>query len=154
MRSVMKTLLKNILFTTTLTITLICADGSASRSQTTELGQSFFSTDALAIEGQSGGEVQSQGCGFIAQTPNHVLDITTRIDYMRVSVQVGGGKPTLLVDGPDGMFCILADDESGVKPEISGVWLPGKYSIYVGDRQGSRHPFTLRISSKNNVGKF
>jgi len=33
-----------------------------------------------------------------------------------------------------GRFCVLADRFSEGKPEISGFWQAGKYSLYVGDR--------------------
>lgn len=108
-----------------------------------------FETQTQVIQGQSGGPVDSKGCGFIASSPNHTLEIDKRIDYMRLTVQSQGGEPTLLVIGPNSSdsFCALADNSSGFKPEISGVWEPGIYEIYVGDRSGSSHQFTLDIST-------
>jgi hypothetical protein len=55
-----------------------------------------------------------------------------------------------LIKGPGDKdsFCILADGNSGLEPEISGVWEPGQYQIYVGDRHGGQYPFKLRISKK------
>ena len=103
------------------------------------------------IEGQSGGSIDSQGCGFISDRPNYEMNLDKRVDYMRFSVQTDGGQPTLLVLGPNpnDSFCILGDEVSGLKPEISGVWEAGSYKIYVGDRNGNRHKFTLNISTNN-----
>ena len=103
------------------------------------------------IEGVSGGSVDSQGCGFIANSPNHQMSLSQRIDYMRLTVQADGGEPTLLVLGPNSgdSFCVLGDEISGLKPEISGVWEAGNYDIYVGDRSGSQHQFILDISTDN-----
>ena len=103
------------------------------------------------IEGQSGGSIDSQGCGFIAASPNHQMDLSQRIDYMRLSVRADGGQPTLLVLGPNpgDSFCVLGDEISGLKPEISGVWEPGNYQIFVGDRSGRQHQFVLDISTNN-----
>ena len=115
---------------------------------------STFSKAALAqvnrtVEGQSGGSTDSQGCGFISDRPNYEMSLDQRVDYMRFTVQTDGGQPTLLVLGPNpnDSFCVLGDKVSGLKPEISGVWEPGAYQIYVGDRQGDRHQFTLDIST-------
>ena len=103
------------------------------------------------IEGQSGGFVDSQGCGFIADRPNYEMNLSHRVDYIRLTVQADGGQPTLLVLGPNSedSFCVLGDEISGLKPEISGVWEPGNYEIYVGDRSGKQHQFILDISTDN-----
>jgi hypothetical protein len=107
---------------------------------------------AQIIKGQSGGLVDSKGCGFISETPNYTMNLPDRVDYMRLTVETSGGEPTLLVLGPKSgdRFCVLGDRASGLKPEISGVWEAGEYQIYIGDRVGGKnHPFTLDISTDN-----
>ena len=108
-------------------------------------------TSSQIIEGQSGGSTDSQGCGYIADRPNHQMNLSQRIDYMRLTVQTDGGQPTLLVLGPNSgdSFCVLGDEISGLKPEISGVWEAGNYDVYIGDRSGERHRFVLNISTDN-----
>ncbi|MGK7895250.1 MAG: hypothetical protein AB4372_16915 [Xenococcus sp. (in: cyanobacteria)] len=103
---------------------------------------------AQVIQGSSGGPVNSGNCGFIANSPNYTLNLPQRVDYMRITVQAIGGQPTLLVVGPQAndSFCVLGDRGSGLQPEISGVWEPGSYNIFIGDRTGTRHKFTLSIS--------
>lgn len=103
------------------------------------------------IEGISGGSTNSQGCGFIADSPSYKMNLSKKIDYMRLTVEAAGGQPTLLVVGPNSgdSFCVLGDETSGLKPEISGVWEAGYYQIYVGDRTQSRHKFVLNISTNN-----
>lgn len=103
---------------------------------------------AQVIQGSSGGPVNSGNCGFIANSPNYTLNLSQRVDYMRITVQAVGGQPTLLVVGPqpNDSFCVLGDRGSGLQPEISGVWEPGNYRIFIGDRTGTRHQFTLNIS--------
>lgn len=107
--------------------------------------------DNKIIQGQSGGSINSQGCGFIAPSPNYEMNLEQRIDYMRLTVEATGGQPTLLVLGPNAgdSFCVLGDEISGLKPEISGVWESGYYQIYIGDRLGSQYQFTLDISTDN-----
>jgi hypothetical protein len=103
------------------------------------------------IEGLSGGSTDSHGCGFIPDSPSYKMNLATRIDYLRFTVEAAGGQPTLLVVGPnsDDSFCVLGDQGSGLKPEISGVWEAGSYQIYVGDRTQDRHKFTLSVSTDN-----
>jgi len=103
------------------------------------------------VEGLSGGFTDSQGCGFISDTPSYEMNIKSRVDYMRFTVEAAGGQPTLLVVGPNSgdSFCVLGDEISGLKPEISGVWEPGYYQIYVGDRTDTQHKFILDISTDN-----
>ena len=103
---------------------------------------------AQLIRGSSGGPVNSVNCGFIANSPNYTINLTERVDYMRITVQAVGGQPTLLVVGPQAndSFCVLGDRGAGLQPEISGVWEPGTYNIFIGDRTGTQHKFTLNIS--------
>lgn len=132
----------------------ICAATSVLYLTSSVSGQTLDisrSTNAgMNLSGTSGGSVDSKGCGFISQSPSQVINVTERIDYLRLRVQSNGGQPTLLVKGPSkgDQFCALADGLSSNNPEISGVWEPGTYYIYVGDRSGSRHPYTLNISKK------
>ena len=105
-----------------------------------------LATDPLLVTGQSGGSVESDDCGFIGQEPHHVLRVTERVNYLRVTLKADQGEPTLLVDGPDGRFCVVADSLSPDHPEISGVWLPGDHKIYVGDSTEGGNQFTLEIS--------
>ena len=104
------------------------------------------------IEGRTGGTVDSKSCGFVAKTPSYTMSLSQRMDYMRMLVDAQGGQPTLLIVGPKGddRFCVLGDSDTGLKPEISGVWEPGNYNVYVGDRYGEQHPFTLRILTNKN----
>lgn len=101
--------------------------------------------DPLVVSGKSGGAKNSD-CGNIAAYPNQVIQVTESLPYLRLSVK-SAGQPTLLIDGPGGRFCVLADTYSGDNPEISGYWQAGKYSLYVGNRKG-QHPYTLSISQK------
>jgi hypothetical protein len=102
--------------------------------------------DPLVLSGKSGGKVASN-CGNISNTPNQILQVTESLPYLRLTVE-GQGKPTLLIDGPGGRFCVLADSYSGGKPEMSGYWQPGRYSLYIGDTSQGQHTYTLTISER------
>jgi hypothetical protein len=103
-----------------------------------------FQPDPLTLSGKSGGTNKSN-CGNITQAPNHVMQVTESIPYLRLTVQ-GSGQPTLLIDGPGGRFCVLADNYTGGKPEITGFWQVGSYSLYVGDLSQGQYNYTLSIS--------
>ncbi|ELS03003.1 hypothetical protein Xen7305DRAFT_00027210 [Xenococcus sp. PCC 7305] len=143
------------LLTTFALISLIVIGENISRIEPAQSGSDFdlipgFNNNLIAqvIQGDSGGPVNSVNCGFIANSPNYSLNLPQRVDYMRITVQAVGGQPTLLVIGPQAndSFCVLGDRGSGLQPEISGVWEPGTYNIFIGDRTGTRHKFKLNIS--------
>ena len=145
----MKKTISSFVITTTLTMAFFVNSGL--KVNGTNIKENLkFDTKTQTIQGQTGGPVNSKGCGYIASSPNHTLDISQRVDYMRLTVQANGGQPTLLVKGPSSKdsFCVLGDAASGFKPEMSGVWEPGKYQIYIGDLSGKKHQFTLNISTK------
>jgi hypothetical protein len=105
-----------------------------------------FQPDPLTLTGKSGGDKKSD-CGYIPSEPSQVIQVTESLPYLRLTVE-SGGKPTLLIDGPGGRFCVLADNYSGGKPQISGFWQEGKYSLYIGDLSQSQYNYTLSISQQ------
>lgn len=100
-----------------------------------------FQPDPQPLAGGTSGGSKSSDCGFIPDASNHIIQVNEPLPYLRFSVQ-GSGQPTLLIEGPGGRFCGLAE------PEISGFWQPGTYRIYVGDRARGKHPYTLSITKK------
>lgn len=99
------------------------------------------------LSGTSGGTSNSRDCGWIAESPNHVLDVTEDLRYWQITVQTGGA-PTLLIDGPAGRYCVLPESPSGSTLQFSGYGPRGTYNIYIGDRQQSQHPYNLSISDR------
>ncbi|MEL6496752.1 MAG: hypothetical protein AAFQ41_16775 [Cyanobacteria bacterium J06623_7] len=116
-----------------------------------ETENALANSTARTVKGLSGGVVDSQGCGYIANTPSYEMNLAAKVDYMRFTVEAAAGQPTLLVVGPNpgDSFCVLGDEISGLKPEISGVWEAGDYRIYVGNRTKEQHEFILDISTDN-----
>ncbi len=148
----MNLIILNFLNSIILTVVILLGYLEPSFSKTVVSNNTVKSNNkSQTIQGQSGGTVDSKGCGFIATSPNHVMNLTKRVDYMRLTVKAAGGQPTLLVVGPNSgdSFCVLGDKISGLKPEISGVWEAGVYEIYIGDRQRQNHQFSLDISTEN-----
>lgn len=103
-----------------------------------------FPTDPLVIKGTSKVTVPSN-CGNITGQPSQVIEIQESLPYLRLTVE-GQGQPTMLIDGPGGKFCVLADNYGANKPELAGFWQVGNYSLYVGNLSPGEHNYTLSIS--------
>ncbi len=112
---------------------------------------SKMNQDPLIVNGQSGGGVKSD-CGYITKAPNQVIQVTEPIHYLRLTVE-SKGQPTLLIDGPGGRFCVLADSYSEGKAELSGYWQPGKYLLHIGESSQSKYNYTLSISQQKKPAK-
>ena len=131
------------LITTTLATILFGLIPTRSLAQSISVNGQLSSP--VTREVTSGGNVDSNDCGFISDTPQEVIEVTDKINYMRLSLQGAASEATLLVEGPDGRFCLLSD--SSQEPSMSGVWQPGQYKIYVGEKEGGRNQYTLRLST-------
>jgi hypothetical protein len=130
-----------------LTVSLLITNAKSVMAETVTINPDF-QPDPMVLNGKSGGS-QSSDCGKIAATPNQVIEVTKPLPYLKLAV-TSNGKPTLLIEGPGGRFCVLPDNYSGDKPEISGFWQAGKYSLYVGELVDGEHTYTLSISKQKN----
>ncbi|QLE54176.1 hypothetical protein [Nostoc sp. TCL26-01] len=107
---------------------------------------SKLSSDPLVLSGRSGGTVKSN-CGNVAATPNQILEVKEALPYLRLTVE-SPGKPTLLINGSGGRFCVMADSYSGGKAELSGYWQPGRYLLFIGDLSPNQYNYSLSISQQ------
>jgi hypothetical protein len=98
----------------------------------------------IILTGNSGGTVSSN-CGNISARPSQIIELPQSLPYLRLTAE-SEGKPTLLIDGPGGRFCVQSDSYSDHKAELSGYWQQGKYSLYVGDLSQNQYNYTLSIS--------
>lgn len=128
-----------------LTISLLLTQASFAQPVITKLNN-LPQADPIILTGTSGGEVKTD-CGYISTTPSQVIDVTESLPYLQLTAE-SEGKPTLLVDGPGGRFCVLSNDSSDRKPKLSGYWTVGQYSIYVGELSPEKHNYTLSISQQ------
>ncbi|MGB3405219.1 MAG: hypothetical protein WBA77_21225 [Microcoleaceae cyanobacterium] len=127
------------LFTTFSCLTLLSFTSAA-------LAQQVIPGQPVSASGTSGGTVNSGDCGYIANAPNHTIEVTEDLPYWRIAVQTTG-KPTLLIQGPGGRYCVLPS-ASGGRLQFSGYGTKGTYQIFVGDRASGQHPYQLSISDK------
>jgi hypothetical protein len=121
-----------------LLLTVVVAPAASAETITTPLAE------PLMVRGTSGGPQRSD-CGFIAEEPSQVIRVTESFTSLQFTLE-SGGQPTLWITGPNGLNqCLMADDLSGGMIEFPGVWEGGNYSLFVGDRRGQSHRYTLTI---------
>lgn len=109
-----------------------------------------FQPDPVVLQGTSGGSQASTNCGSIPTTPSQVVQLDGDFPYLRFSLQSSGQPTLLIVRLPNGTpSCISADSSSG-RINAPGYWEQGNYAIYVGDRAGGQHPYTLSITQRRN----
>ena len=146
----MKTLRLLTIVPTALAISLVFAQTNLAQTPTIQINRNL-QADPLILKGKSGGTVKSN-CGNITTEPNHVIQVTESLPYLRLTVE-GERKPTLLIDGPGGRFCVMADKYSGGKPELSGFWQPGTYSLFVGEQSQGKPNFNYTLSISQETKK-
>jgi hypothetical protein len=133
-----------------LVMSLTIPQASLAQTPAVEIKRNL-TTDPLVLNGRSGGTVSSN-CGNITKAPAQVIQVKESLPYLRLTVE-SPGKPTLLIEGPDGRFCVLADRYSGGKPEIAGFWQAGIYSLFIGELSPAQHNYTLSISQQRQPSK-
>ncbi|WP_353930810.1 hypothetical protein WJM97_21480 [Okeanomitos corallinicola TIOX110] len=142
----MKTL--KILTFVPITLIMSLAFNQPGFSQTPVISiDSQMKKDPLVINRTLEGKVQSD-CGNITNQPNQIIQIKESLPYLRLTVE-GEGKPTMVIDGPGGRFCVLADNYSQNKPELAGFWQAGNYLLKIGNLSPGQHNYTISISQKN-----
>ncbi len=118
-------------------------------SATAALSQTVAITpnsQTIQLNGTSGGGKKDPSCaGYIAPSPNHVVQVTEDAN-LQFTLQ-SSGQPALLIRSASGQnFCVPADSYSNGKVTIPGRWSKGTYAVFVGDRANGQHPYTLSIS--------
>lgn len=99
----------------------------------------------VELTGQSGGS-ESSTCGNINPAASQVVRITEPFASLDFKVQ-SQGDYTLLITGPGGFKeCVFAHNYDGGVIQAPGLLNQGEYQVYVGDRRGESHPYTLSIS--------
>jgi hypothetical protein len=101
----------------------------------------------VVVTGNSNGSQANDSCrGFqFTGTPTQVVRVTQPNTALRFRVE-GNGQLALLVTGANNPMCVPS---AGSVIEVPGVWQPGTYSLYVGDRADSSTPFTLSVTQDN-----
>ncbi len=88
------------------------------------------SIDVSTVQGADGTSCR----GHVMQNPNHILNLNTPFNYLRIQVR-SETDTTLFVQSPNGTF-LCNDDTDGFNPAISGAWTPGIWRVWVGTYSG------------------
>lgn len=116
--------------------------GSAAKAQ--EVARTPLSSP-LELNGQTGGPRLS-ACGHINPRANQTIQVTEAFTSLSFKVE-SEGEYTLLITGPDGFReCVFASNYDGSGIEAPGLLTRGEYQVFVGDRKGESHPYTLSVS--------
>ncbi|MBW4451305.1 MAG: hypothetical protein KME55_00795 [Nostoc indistinguendum CM1-VF10] len=146
----MKTVRLLAIVPTALAMSLVLTEANLAQTPTIKINRNL-QPDPLVLDGKSGGTVKSN-CGNISTEPNQVVQVTESLPYLRLTVE-SEGKATLLIDGPGGRFCVMADKYSGGKPELSGFWQAGTYSLFVGEQSQGKPNFNYTLSISQETKK-
>lgn len=151
----MKTLIRSMLLTTSMILSLTLPQVARSNPEsiqsdppeTIELAAPI-PQDPLEFTQTLAGETLLN-CDATPTSANWTIEMTQPFPYLRFSIQ-SEGEPILIIEGPGGRFCVLADNYSGDNPEISGLWDAGTYNLYIGNRTAGDYSYTLQISEQPN----
>jgi hypothetical protein len=147
------------LFTATcLSVAAICGLPVASQTSNQTSLSPRFSPDPQIYSGTTNGSVplatlagsqttNGRCQGYSADRPNHKITLKVPFGFLSLKV-LSGGDITLLVKGPDGIYC---RDEPN--PELSGAWPSGEYQVWVGSKSGDRTQYRLSISETRQLSK-
>ncbi len=98
----------------------------------------------VELSGTTGGAQADSACGSINTSAAQVVQVTESFAALNFEVQ-SAGDYTLLITGPNNFKeCVFAHDGSSIKSP--GLLNQGEYQVYVGDRQGESHPYTMSIT--------
>jgi len=99
----------------------------------------------LEMTGVSGG-AENSACGNIDRSAGQTVNVTEAFASLSFEVQ-SAGDYTLFITGPDGFQeCVFAHNYDGGVIQAPGLLNQGQYKVYVGDRTGESHPYTMSIT--------
>lgn len=99
----------------------------------------------VEMTGVSGG-LDSSACGNISRSEGQIVNVTEAFTSLSFEVE-SAGDYTLLITGPNGFQeCVFAHNYDGGVLQAPGLLNQGQYRVYVGDRKGESHPYTLSIT--------
>ena len=107
------------------------------------------------LNGQAEGRVDAaqlglpESCrGFFAGTPEHVIEVSRDMDYLRLETD-SDEDPTLVVVASDGAVYCDDDGGEGLNSRIEGSFPSGTYRVFVGSyRQGTSATYRLLVTNE------
>ena len=102
-------------------------------------------SNPIEMTGTSGGR-ESSVCGNIDRSSGQTVNVTEAFASLSFEVE-SAGDYTLFITGPNGFReCVFAHNYDGGVIQAPGLLTQGQYRVFVGDRKGESHPYTLSIT--------
>jgi SAM-dependent methyltransferase len=114
-----------------------------------------FSPDPHKAKGASGGNnlasaLQADCTGWLATTPDHILELSTPFEYLRIFTQ-SAGDTALVIKMPNGKFR-CNDNTHGHNPLLEGSWPIGVYQIWVAsDKKDDMHEYEIKFTTNKSA---
>jgi hypothetical protein len=91
----------------------------------------------------------NQCLGFGDPKPDHIMQLSRKVDRLKLEVNSGGKDTTLIIVGPDGAVHCADDFGSGKDAGLEETdWKPGDYKIWVGSVVPSaRYKYRLQVQA-------
>ncbi len=115
-----------------------------------------FTPAVRTLRGLAGGNISASnvgaGCaGFIANSPDHVLELERDFAYVRILVNGGDNDTSLMIRTPSGEFA-CADDSDGSHPILAGAASAGSYRVWIGSHvRGATPAYTLGVTEGSGI---
>jgi len=80
------------------------------------------------------------GYSYNSAIPDHVLELSSDFDNLSITVNTGGKDTTLLIEGPQGVYC--GDDATALNADAlvqRDRWAKGLYRVWVGSGEPNQH---------------
>ena len=87
----------------------------------------------------------SQCSGSVDTTPDHVITVTSAVNLKLYTTSTTDS--TLVMRGPSGTFCDN-DSHGDLDAEISGMFAPGQYQIFVGTNGNQNGNYTITLTEQ------
>jgi hypothetical protein len=99
----------------------------------------------IEMTGVTGG-AEASACGNINPATGVLVQVTEAFASLNFEVQ-SQGDYTLFITGPNGFKeCVFAHNYDNGVIKSPGLLNRGDYQVYVGDRRGESHPYTLSVT--------
>jgi hypothetical protein len=110
------------------------------------------------LTGNSGGSVTRDSCGITKSKPDHTITLQDRFNFLRIAAQTSEATSTLWIVSSDSNtgLCAYGENQGDTSVvELSGLWIPGTYDIYVGEiATETSQPFCLTLSDDYSGNDF
>ena len=117
-----------------------------------------FTPDPVRFGGTTRGDARlaaaasepSCAVGYFGATPSHLLELETRVGFMRLYATGEADLAIAVRDAEGRWHC--NDDTYGRHPSVEGSWLPGRVEVFIGTHElGTSAKYELRLTEARSM---